>query len=102
MVHSCQEKYEIYENFMLRHQIEFDEVPWTIEVNGTIFSRHTLNGHDEINEIAQRIDFFDKKIRCLLLLLIPSLFFFFLFCRQIEHFFSTEGRFFGTNKSFFR
>lgn len=64
MVQSCQEKYEIYENFMFRHQIEFDEVPWKIEENGTIFSRNTLNGHDEINEIAQRIGFFDRKIRC--------------------------------------
>lgn len=83
MVQSCQEKYEIYENFILRHQIELGDVPWVIEENGTIFSRQTFTGHDEINDLAQRINFIDQQIRCLILDI------FFLFsCFEIFVFFS--------------
>lgn len=63
MVQSCQEKYEMYETFILRNQIYFTEVPWTIEENSTLFSHQTQNGHDEINELEMRINHFDKKIR---------------------------------------
>lgn len=62
MIQSCQEKYGIYENFILKNQIEFVDVPWTVEDNGTIFTREILKGHDEINELARRINFFEQKI----------------------------------------
>lgn len=63
MVQSCQEKYDIYENFILQNNIEFTNLPWTIEENGTLFSRQTLEVHDEITDLQMRIDYFDKKIR---------------------------------------
>lgn len=76
MVQSCQEKYDIYEDFILRNRIEFDEVPWTVGENDTIFSRHTLESLDEIHDLAYRINFFDQKIR-LLFLMFRFLFIFF-------------------------
>lgn len=62
MVNSCQEKYEMYEHFIQRNHIAFEQVPWQIEDNETIFSRNTLDGHDEINELEMRINYFDRKI----------------------------------------
>lgn len=62
MVNSCQEKYELYEQFIQRNHIAFEQVPWQIEDNETIFSRNTLDGHDEINELEMRINYFDRKI----------------------------------------
>lgn len=64
MVQSCQEKYALYEDFITRNQIEFGAVPWSIDGNGTIFSRDiTLKNHDEINELERRINFFEQEIR---------------------------------------
>lgn len=63
MVKSCQEKYELYEDYLLANQIKIDPVPWMVGENSTIFSRQTLKGHDEINDLVLRIEFFDQKFR---------------------------------------
>lgn len=63
MVKSCQEKYEFYENLIGRNRIDLDQVPWTRVDNGTIFTRHSLKGHDEINDLAWRINYIEQEIR---------------------------------------
>lgn len=63
MVQSCQEKFELYENFISRNQIIFDQVPWALIDNGSVFSRQTLEGHDEINDLAIRINFIEHQLR---------------------------------------
>lgn len=63
MVKSCQEKYEMYEDYLLAKQIKIDPAPWMVGENSTIFSRQTLKGHDEINDLVLRIEFFDQKFR---------------------------------------
>lgn len=60
MVQSCQEKYQLYEHFAAKNQIVFQPVPGD---NKTLFERNTLKGHDEINDLAWRIGFFEAKIR---------------------------------------
>lgn len=63
MVKSCQQKYELYEDFLLSKQIQFDQVPWIFGENETVFSRQTLKGRDEIDDLVLRIEFFDQKLR---------------------------------------
>lgn len=62
MIKSCQEKYELYENFIIGNRIDLGRVPWPLIENGTIFERHTLNNHDEINDLASRIAYFEQQI----------------------------------------
>lgn len=63
MVKSCQEKYDLYENFIESNRIDLDQVPWPLVDNGTIFTRNTLKGLDEINDLAWRINYFEQKFR---------------------------------------
>lgn len=63
MVESCQMKYDLYEDFAGRHQINLETVPWELVGNGSVFARHTLKGHAEINDLAWRIDYFEQKIK---------------------------------------
>lgn len=59
MVKSCQQKYEIYENFILKNQLTYAYDSF----NQTGFSREMFKGQDEIQDIQNRLQIFDNKLR---------------------------------------
>lgn len=68
MIENCQNKYRLYEEFWRRNSIgvPVDEIPWLANGDNRtdpidiIFSRDTLHGLAEVNDLMYRIDFLDR------------------------------------------
>lgn len=61
MVESCQQKYNVYEDFLWSKQISADIM--ANAYNQSSHHRERFNGHDEIHDIQNRIEYIELKLR---------------------------------------
>lgn len=71
MINSCQQKYQLLEDFILTNRIEIPNASWfnnsnhdeTLELNGHFGFHQSFRGHDELNILIDRIQYFHDALR---------------------------------------
>lgn len=71
MINSCQQKYQLLEDFILTNRIEMPNAIWfnnsnhddTLELNGHFSFHQSFRGHDELNILIDRIQYFHDALR---------------------------------------
>lgn len=70
MINSCQQKYQFLEDFILANRIEIPNAIWlnnsnheTLEFNGHFSFHQSFRGHDELNILIDRIQYFHDALR---------------------------------------